>query len=225
MTVPARPHAPKASRTGHLAVFGEHACTDIEYFAYNDVGHDQHHAECIANVRLLHEDAIDRVTTEISDFREAARNVHVVVMCNFLHEVPVEAWKSHFENVDSVLADGGFLVVMEDQQIRVGELAHRGGFLILSLGETRTLFGEGADIAPLTKDRRLSMIAIPKARLSGFTVERLKSALGQLQTRALEEVRSIRESSEGDHRAGRRHALAAMLHANASLALHQLGGG
>src|SRR5262249_48130383 len=88
----------------------------IEYVAFNERHHDEHHNECVRNVGRLHaRDADSRVSNEISDFFGDHR-VDLVIMSNFLHEVEPHEWKWHFGKAANVLSDTGLLVVMDDQE-------------------------------------------------------------------------------------------------------------
>ncbi|MGT2505736.1 hypothetical protein [Cupriavidus basilensis] len=50
--------------------------------------------------------------------------------------------------INRALSDNGFLLIVEDQRIPVGEKAHKNGFLVLDTAHLRTLFSiKEADVA------------------------------------------------------------------------------
>jgi ABC-type cobalamin/Fe3+-siderophores transport system ATPase subunit len=70
--------------------------------------------------------------------------IDVVVMCNVLHEIPPSQWVPLFDKnslIMQALKKDGFLLLVEDQRIPVGEKAHEHGFLVLDTPQLKTLFG------------------------------------------------------------------------------------
>ena len=193
----------------------------IEYFAFNERGHDLYREECIRNTALLHaEDAVSRVRVEISDFFEDER-VDVVVMSNFLHEVEPRAWGTHFDRAAKVLTDGGVLVVMEDQEPSVGELPTENGFIVLSLTEMRLLFGRTTSVRALQQDERLTAFEIPREILKAYSDTHLRDTLIETRRRAADALHLLRQkkTAGSPQNQGRRHAFLALLFASAALTL------
>jgi hypothetical protein len=193
----------------------------VDYFAFNERHHDEHHDECVRNVGRLHaRDAESHVSLEISDFFGEDR-VDLVVVSNLLHEVEPHEWKSHFGRAANVLGDTGLLVVMEDQEPAVGELPTREGFIVLDLTAMRTLFGRTTEVRALSDDDRLTALEIPRRLLQGYTGEHLRDALQETSDRAKAELRRLRAGgiSGTPQGLGRRHAFYALLFASTQLAL------
>jgi energy-coupling factor transporter ATP-binding protein EcfA2/SAM-dependent methyltransferase len=201
----------------------------VEYFALNDPDHNAHADECLKNVGKLHADAVNHVSTEITDFF-GSRAVDLIVMCNYLHEVSPNEWAQHFEKCERALRDRGGLLIMEDQEPSIGELPNKHGFLILNQGELRRLFGDDPGVNSVgAASQRLSAIFVPKDLLHKVTPHTLRDALTAVMQRSLKNVERLRANSAIDAdenwKNGRAHARALMMHGNAALALSELNGG
>jgi hypothetical protein len=153
-----------------------------------------------------------------------------ILLCNVLHEIDPAEWASLFAKLGSSLTDDGTVLILEDQEMPVGELANLYGFLLLGKAEFGKLFN-----IPLNDLRvhtspdpsyasRLLAIAIPRDKLAKCDVG---AALDNLERRVLLDVRRMRSQAlgekKGDARAGRRMALLSQLAINARIALEQMG--
>lgn len=165
--------------------------------------------------------------------RLGAGSVHIVVMCNVLHEVHPAEWTSLFGptgTLTSVIADDGYLLIVEDYGIPAGERAHEFGFFLLDESELALLF----DIqeADRTENRfvrqssvdpkylnRLVAHLIAKSCLQSLTPDTRKSSIQELCRRMLNEVtRSLKAPPENpSHKDGTEYARSAQLLTNASI--------
>jgi hypothetical protein len=150
-----------------------------------------------------------------------------VVLCNVLHEIPVERWLATFEDIAGVLAPEGWLLLMEDQRMNVGELPTAHGFVVLDAVEVAALFstvpGEGVHALPAGRDGRLTQIAVSARAVRNAKSETIVAALEQVKQRARSEVERLRDENARNFQAGRRHAYYSMLHMNATLARRAFG--
>lgn len=200
----------------------------IDYRAYDDPAHDSDRAVRARNlVRAFGVTGPARSSNDISDFAHE-RRVDLVVMANFLHEVPPIYWREHFTNSLQSLREGGALVVFEDQQIAVGELPNPKGFILMNLAELRTLLGttEGVEVHQAA-DARCSAFLVSRAGLEESLKDaqawtrRLVQALEAIKGRAAREIRIVRGDESPN---GVAHARAIVLLANATIALGELTG-
>jgi ubiquinone/menaquinone biosynthesis C-methylase UbiE len=149
----------------------------------------------------------------------------LVVMCNVLHELSVGDWQRSLERIHEVLAEGGHLVVFEDQTPSTGELPHADGYVILNEPALQHLFGSKNAVVRLPSERgeRLTAFAIPRTFLKKVTPETIGKALGSVKRMAEENMRRIRDERRGGRsfQDGRLHAHFALLLANAHLASQQ----
>jgi hypothetical protein len=153
--------------------------------------------------------------------------MNLVVLCNVLHEIRVDGWLSLFEEIHSVLRADGTLLLMEDQQMRVGELPTAHGFVVLDAVEVAALFGArlGDEVRELPRAHggRLTQIEVSVRVLPNATTARLKEALGYVQHRARAKVEHLRAMDERSFQAGRLHAYYSMLFVSAMLAQRAFG--
>ncbi|MFY0572571.1 AAA family ATPase [Archangium lansingense] len=200
------------------------------YYAFNDArfARKEELQECLQHVRQLEQlrppetylvDSLYKLTGP------GAEPMDLVVMCNVLHEIPVDDWQRCFLDIVDVLAEDGKLVILEDQLPPVGELPHANGYVILDELALQELFRSKDAVTALHKepDARLTAFAINKSTLRQVTPESIGRALGKVMRRAREEIRLIREvrGEERTYQLGRKHAHFTMLYANAQLAMEK----
>jgi ABC-type multidrug transport system ATPase subunit len=157
-------------------------------------------------------------------------SIDVVVMCNVLHEIEPVEWLNIFGGsgpIHSSLSDDGFLLVVEDEEVPVGERAHKHGFIVFDTAELKALFNikatdTGFKQSDQRDDGRLKAHLIPKACLSRITAQSRVAALKKRQQRASGEIKKIR-SSAASYKNGRKLGFWLQQYANSSLALEELG--
>jgi hypothetical protein len=193
--------------------------------------------ECVRIIESVYESSEGRYFSDISTFHnDRPVEADLLVLCNVLHEMPPMDWQRRFgtdNNFARMLAADGYLLVVEDQEIRVGEHAHEFGFLLLDTDELKALFAvEQADIDAkrflVTKDPkrgdRLKAHWIAAKLMKRVSRSTIGDALARLRKRTRLEIEKLRRRTGGDAKHnGQAHARAAMLFANASLALESWG--
>lgn len=153
-----------------------------------------------------------------------------VVMTNVLHELPVADWKDLFSGnslLGRVLKPNGYLLVVEDQEIPVGELAHQDGFILLNTTELRRLFSaedpgwkEEFLLSNSARDGRLTAHLVARSAFDRVSAKSRERALEGVKAHAIEEIQALREKgTERSYRNGMRHAFWTQQLANAVLAL------
>lgn len=149
---------------------------------------------------------------------------HIVIMCNVLHEISPDNWSKLFGpcgEVTELLDDDGYLLIVEDQRIPVGEHAHSYGFIVLDTGPLKDLFDikgvDGNVVSDTQRDGRLKAHLIPNEYLKRYTEDTKKKALNSHRKHAKDEIKSIRESVNADN--AKRFAFWIHQYANVSLAI------
>lgn len=202
------------------------------YFAYQSPAHtsEEERLECLARIRELgHQEPADSYLVNRLDRLcvPGRKPMDLVVMCNVLHEIPVQKWLECFEQVHEVLAEDGQLVILEDQLLPVGELPHAGGYIVLDDVALMCLFGSEKALLryPTARDGRLTAYGISRDYLQRVSVETIVSALKKVRNKAKEELLVLRQAptAQRSFQAGRRHAHYALLYTNAQLALAEYG--
>jgi ABC-type multidrug transport system ATPase subunit len=149
-----------------------------------------------------------------------------VVMCNTLHEIDPENWLDVFTSGNSLitlLKTDGYLLVVEDQFLAVGEKAHSKGFLVLDTLELKRLFDikSAPDIqtSDYRGDGRLKAHLIPAEHIHKMTKATRDHAIQTLADSAKKEIIELRKSSDISFKNGKLHSFWAQQLANASIAL------
>jgi predicted ATPase/SAM-dependent methyltransferase len=202
----------------------------FSYYAFQDprFPNSDDQSECIKHIQSLGQPGEPEtyLVNTLEGFTVPdAELMDLVVMCNVLHEIPVGDWQRAFERIHDVLADGGHLVIFEDQTPSIGELPHADGYVILNEPALQHLFGSKNAVMPLPSERgeRLTAFAVPRAFLKKVKPETIGKALGSVKRMAGERIRIIRDKrrDERSFQEGRLHAHYALLYANAHLASQQ----
>jgi predicted ATPase len=165
----------------------------------------------------------NKISNIIDDGKKAT--FHVVILCNVLHEIESGKWQGLFSprgEISSLLRDDGFLLLVEDQQIPVGEKAYNNGFIVLDTGAIRDLFkikeNEDELIVDSIRDGRLKAHLIPKTCLTKITEGSIKEALITHLVASKENIELLR-SEEGNFKNGIQHGFWVQQYTNTHLEL------
>lgn len=201
----------------------------FDYFAYDRS--EKYRAECLAATNAVYKDGAKRCFFNETDLRSEfiSNPVDIVVMCNVLHEIEVAQWMDLFREggvIGSVLRPNGYLLHVEDTELRIGERAHADGFVVLPTMAIRALFCIDksdadilVDVAP--QNKRLVAHLIPAGYLPRINAGSVKNALRTVKEVALAEIRRLRNSPDAaTYRKGRQLAFYLVQYANAELALN-----
>lgn len=174
----------------------------IDYFAYDPSPDDREACKAVISQHLGSE-GIRHFASDEAFFKTIDDgSIDVVVMCNVFHEIPPGKWNRLFDSrslIGRALHNGGYLLLVEDQRIPVGEKAHKHGFLVLDTPQLKTLFGiTSADAEQFVvddqrSDGRLKAHLISKALLGRLSTESRNKAIHQVLESALTKIESIRE--------------------------------
>ena len=202
----------------------------VDYRAYDVT--PEHRAECESAIATLHTDPAARclIGPKALNNKLPDHSVDIVIMCNVLHEIEPRHWLTIVGpegQATRVLKPDGFFLLVEDTEMRVGELAHANGFLVLETAALRTLFAiteEDTSFATddAKGDGRLIASLVPAACLTRATEDTVKAALQKVKRGAMDEIRSLREQAQKKaptYAEGRRHAFYVQQLSNSLLAL------
>lgn len=201
----------------------------VSYFAFDKFSSS---ATICRNLIAQHYDgeAARYFSSEDTFFAEKSDgSIDVVVMCNVFHEIDPREWLPLFSPSSLImrsLADDGFLLLVEDQCIPVGERAHDYGFLVLDRSHLKTLFRATEEqmasfiTAVSPSNSRLKAHLIPKKVLRQITTESRKDAIEQLAETALRAINAIRASAP-TYSNGQQHGFWCQQFTNASIFLKQ----
>jgi energy-coupling factor transporter ATP-binding protein EcfA2 len=205
----------------------------LDYYAFDiDTANERERREELIRVygdvgrrsldsRAIHAAAIDDASVDI------------VVLCNVLHEIDPDEWRSYFGEkglLTRVLHPDGHLLIVEDYGIPIGERAHKYGFLLLDEQELVTLFGIKSDDLdnqrfvrstpddPRFKDRLVAHL-VGSNCLQRFTPATQKAAIEKLEARMAASLKGMLQAQQAGQGAqvGPNYARTAQLLANATL--------
>ena len=152
-------------------------------------------------------------------------NYDLVVLVNVLHEIPINEWTKSINTIKKNLKPDGFLTIIEDTDLPVGELPNEHGFLILGKEEMTNLLGKETTFISSKieryKDRILCGI-IKGDSLKRINKNVLISTLSKLKENSLNSIIEYRKSNKSELSLGRLYALKANLYVNSELAINQL---
>jgi hypothetical protein len=196
----------------------------LDYIAYDKYSDDRIHCEyaltkAYGNCNKRYYNDLNKL---IGDKDKGSFDV--VIMCNVLHEIDPKDWLKLFQVdglLSSLLSEKGILLLVEDQQIPIGEKAYQKGFLVLDTPQLKDLFSiSEKDIdfkfSDLRGDGRLKAHQIPKQFLTKITASSRLKAIKSLSITAREQILKIRDE-EKNYKNGKLHGFWTQQFANAQL--------
>lgn len=150
-----------------------------------------------------------------------------VLLCNVLHEIPLDEWQSNLNKVIKSLKPDGFLIIIEAKTLSKGEKIGKIGYLLLDVQELQKLFGtSGLPGEIISRDSNAITCAVfSKADLREITKDDIINCLVALETNTLTKVEELRNTyydAAQLHHAGRSSAFWSQLHLNARFAQKHL---
>ncbi|OXI69091.1 hypothetical protein CFB44_29760 [Burkholderia sp. AU31280] len=202
----------------------------LDYYAFDE--YRDSHDDCAA-VISEHFGTDERLFHKQDDFFAVKDkgSISVVVLTNVLHEIPPRVWVGLFgagSLIYESLADDGYVLIVEDERIPIGEKAHENGFLVLDTVHLKTMFGatekdisEKRFVADDARgDGRLKAHLISKILLSNVSTVGVKKAIEELRNTAKREIKSLR-SKDPTYKNGQLHGFWTQQFANAALTLDE----
>lgn len=152
-----------------------------------------------------------------------------IIMSNVFHEIDPKEWINLFTSATSpfkLLKDNGYLLIIEDQFLAMGEKAHSKGFLVYDELEFKKLFKITTEdkyfSTDYRNDGRLKSHHIPKECVFRIDADSKKLSLQTLWQNAKDEIKKLREEKSPNYKTGKLHGFWTQQLANASLALEEL---
>jgi predicted ATPase len=204
----------------------------LNYHAFEPFDTDKEY--CLKNISLCYDDAENRYHTKLESLRTKVDDNYfdVVVLSNVLHEIPYSKWCSIFLDIKKLLKEDGYLLLIEDCLIPIGELPHSNGFIVFNTLHLKKLFkilsteanfiAHDARFDSLEQRGRLMAHLVPQAYLTNISTETIKEALKELKQSAKTEIKKIRKESPS-YSNGLAHGFWIQQLANADLCLQELG--
>ncbi len=176
-----------------------------------------------ANNDLLKKKGARKVLNVLEDIDK--EKYDLIVMVNVLHEISIKHWKETLNTVKSALTFDGYLAIVEDTELPIGELPNENGFLLLGKEEFKILLGDKTSfITPDTAQYKNRIICslVHRGDIAFMTNNILIKTLETLKMNSLKSIKDFRKQPSKDVKLGRLYALKANLFVNAELSLKWL---
>lgn len=211
---------------------GQDLATVLDYYAYDAYPNDRNACQRVIDTHFAN--SSQRHFSSREDLFSLKNDgcIDIVVMCNVLHEISPKDWLDIFSGqsiVSRALSENGYLLLVEDQRIPVGELAHEHGFIVLDTSHLRILFSvneqdhsNGLFLCNDARgDGRLKAHLISKNLLCRITSESRKKSIEALKATAKNEIKKLRNGGMTCYADGLLHAFWTQQFANTSLYLDE----
>lgn len=151
----------------------------------------------------------------------------LIVMVNVLHEIHIKHWEESLVKIKKALKPSGFLALIEDTELPIGELPNELGFLLLERDEMKILLGNKITLlnSPIEryKDRILCGL-ISQQEMNLINKKKIITTLEKLNENSLKCIIDYREDKDKDKKLniGRLYALKSNSFVNSKLAIDYL---
>lgn len=113
-----------------LGIDAPNLVKEIQYYAY-DVG-DIDSLKCKSVMEALGIPT-DQYTNDIKGLKNKVNGMaNYVLLVNVLHEIAPKYWIEVFENIYNLLDENGQLIIVEQEELIVGEWPYENGFLVMT---------------------------------------------------------------------------------------------
>lgn len=201
----------------------------FDYVAFDKFKDDKN--ECIEIIKKDYKDYDKRYFNDFSKLYSIydKETFDIVIMSNVLHEIDPSQWLKMFSNngeITKLLNDNGILLLVEDQEMLIGEKAYQKGFIVLDTPELKELFqikekDKDFGYSDARGDGRLKAHRIPKDYLTRITADSRVKCLEDVHFKAKSKILLIR-NEKIKYKNGKRHGFWIQQYANTGLVLDEL---
>lgn len=174
---------------------GKRAADVITYYAYNkkEVENERDAQRCKAVMN-------EYGSTEVNYFNDFGQLLtklqgmaKYVMLINVLHEIPPDGWKEVFCNARLLLKEEGKIIIVEREELMIGEAPYEQGFLMITSNAVKKLFGEEKveEKRHPTKDYLVRYMIAP----DNLNIEDMDSIVQIIRQDALGKIRQIKNGS------------------------------
>ncbi|MGB1316491.1 MAG: AAA family ATPase, partial [Chitinophagales bacterium] len=198
----------------------------FDYVAYDEYDNDK--AECLNKLESIYTDYKDRYFNDFTNLYSKYNKgrFDIVIMCNVLHEIDPKDWIDLFKKngkISKLLSENGILLLVEDQEMPVGEKAYQKGFIVLDTPQIKELFKIEEEEIDDTffdskKNGRLKAHLIKKEFLMRIDAGSKQAALEDIHATAAEKIKAVR-TIEANYKNGKKHGFWLQQYANTGLAI------
>ena len=166
----------------------------IQYYAYDPDGKDS----------VLCKEVMNKYgSTEHNYFNDIeqlkkriAGSASYVLLVNVLHEIPPNEWVSIFENVRELLKEDGKLLIVERDELMVGEAPYKEGFLMITSKGCKALFKEDSFVEIRHPQKKYIVKYIIIKEGLDVNTSKVKACIEAIQKDSLENIQKAKENRE-----------------------------
>ncbi len=194
----------------------------IHYYAYDP--NDEHANSCKAVMKSCGIPGTQYFNDPEQLLEKVGGQVDHVLLVNVLHEIDPVYWEDCFRTISRLLKNSGQLVIVEREELTVGEAPYHNGFLVLTEASVDKLFASGHFPPRRHEEKRyIVKYTIPKSALS-VSVDNVLECVEQIQKDSIDKIEQVKSRSVTDdmsrYKAGIKLAFHLHQYANASLVLN-----
>jgi predicted ATPase len=132
------------------------------------------------------------------------KSIDIVVMCNVLHEISPKKWESTFGKdslIYEMLAENGYLLIVEDTIMPIGEFPIPDGYFVLGRTEISKLFkippeAQDFDTYYYDNNERLCSNLISKKYLGNISNDSIDITLDVLEKKCIERIEKLKGNTD-----------------------------
>jgi len=182
-------------------------CFDIQE-EYNEIVYEKGASEVFNDIKQIPDNKYD-----------------LIIMVNVLHEIHIKHWEESLLKIKKSLKPQGFLALIEDVELPIGELPNELGFLLLEKEEMKILLGDGINFlnSPIERYKnRILCGLISKEMMNIVNKNKVISTLKKLKENSLKSIINYRKENSNETGIGRLYALKSNSYVNSELAINYL---
>lgn len=208
-----------------LASTNENEASKIQYYAYDKYDTDSSICKQIMNrFGSTDQNYFNDENQLLSVIKE---QVDYVLLINVLHEIPPNEWRAMFEIIQQLLKETGKLIIVEREELTIGESPYNNGFLVLTEDGAKELFG--SDHFRYEKHPTKDYIVKYTVSRTGLSIkdDQITCCIKAIQNNSLQMIKNLKrdthiENDKQRFQAGIKLAFHLQQYANAALLIEEL---
>ena len=170
----------------------------IQYYAYDR--YDTYSLQC-KNVMNKYGSTDKNYFNDIEELKKEVREkAQYVLLVNVLHEIPLEEWTEVFQNIRELLCEHGKLLIVERDELMVGEKNYSEGFLMLTSNGAKCLFGANGCIEKRHPQKNYIVKYIIDKKEVEVDSEKVCACINAIYGDALEKIRESKAERPADRK-------------------------
>ncbi|MBW3521636.1 AAA family ATPase [Chryseobacterium sp. NKUCC03_KSP] len=148
-----------------------------------------------------------------------------ILLCNVLHEIPINDWEESLNKIIDSLTPEGYLIIIEAKTLSKGEKIGNIGYLLLDLEEIKELFDLKDLPSSLKVQKNIICTILNKRELKNISKQNIIKCLTALEKNTFNKLEIIRNDNlEVNHlySIGRNSAFLSQQHINAKFAIKHI---